>query len=1363
MTSESLTTDGLGGMAIRSCLLLLLTAVTAFVCRRRSASVVHGIWAAGLGGCLAIPLVMLLSPSWSLPLLPPEKSAELTTPASVGIRHTASHPGFAPHMPIDHGEATQRRPSTTHLATEPAIKPFTTPDQVGQTTVQPSATVTSQFQWPPLAALATLIWATGVSTLLMRLLHQTMAVRRRVDQASDLFDDDWNDQRDAVAKQVGVRVNVALKRHPEALSPMVIGLLQPVVLLPGDSDTWPEERRRQVLLHELAHIGRRDVSTQTMAAIACAVYWFNPLAWFGASQMKRLREIACDDMVVIHSKVPANYAQTLLDVAKAYRCQPPTSAVAMARSSHVEGRIQAILSSTRNRALLTRRSVRYLAAAALVVAAFVGTCHFSSRATESTEKETDQAVAADPQEPRESRESEAIEDSESRTMEVRVLDANGGPLAGASVYANILPMQRQRSKEFPNRTYTTDERGRAEIEIPRRLRIMRLWPSREGYVPLFVGFEEGQHEEGRLLPDQYEFRLQKGRQLSGRVVDEEGNPVSNAKVQVSVSVDEPPRGAHPTPVINTWLAYGDKAAVTNQDGHWEINNAPAPPEQGKDYEFRLQVTHLEFAGDTNWGGLQRQQGITTAALRSGDATLILNPGLTFSGQVTGPDGEPVTKGLVVWNDDPYLAVGDNETPIDEEGRYKTKPLAPGMYPITVLAPGFAPWQRSVELRHDLGDLDIQLESGHRLQIQFVDQQGDPIPNAYVGIGQWRGTSAIFNQNHSNVPDSRIPRSANDEGLYEWNWAPDDGVQYRVGASGYESQEIALVAKSTPHVITLNAQRVVVGTVTDTSTGKPIEKFQVMPVIVFRPDFYSTFATGSKVGRDGRYELRLTGSADLTKHYRVRFEAEGYRSVVSEESFGPLDGRATLDIALQPASSRGGRVVDAKGAPVENATVLAASPTEVPTISNGRPDAWDSRPIPTGANGNFRLSATTEPVLVRVYHDRGFAEHALAPDDEEVGVLKLQPWATVSGRLVQDGQPMAGQSIFFHPLVRRGLTEARFQDSYSTQTDTNGHFQFERLPPTSGSLKAYLGPWEDSPLTSSESIPLDLSPGEHREVTLGGDGATITGRVVATGRSNDDLSKQWSLNYLVSRDRGIKYPLEPNSLGFQPSGPFQADWLRQPDFQYRVARRLNFFVKLSGDGQLTVHGVKPGEYDLVIQLYEQPAGCLIETIGEKVVPITVTARQAASGQAEIGDVKVECRIGPRVGSDMRAFQFVDARGRVRNVQDMQGQYVLLHVWATWCAPCLQSMPRLKGAVAEYSDSPLTVVGLNVDEDAAQAKAMSETQDLNWAQNYLGANSDRMRQLAVSSVPAYYLIGPDGTLVGSANEWEVIEKLLGTELR
>jgi len=138
--------------------------------------------------------------------------------------------------------------------------------------------------------------------------------------------------RDAAARQLCLRTTVPLKLQCGAVSPMVAGVLQPVVLLPSDAETWSLERRQQVLLHELAHVQRRDVLAQAIAGLACAMYWFNPLTWWGATQMKRLREIACDDAVVRDTTKPSNYAQTLLDVAKNYRCRRRSSRVAFACS-----------------------------------------------------------------------------------------------------------------------------------------------------------------------------------------------------------------------------------------------------------------------------------------------------------------------------------------------------------------------------------------------------------------------------------------------------------------------------------------------------------------------------------------------------------------------------------------------------------------------------------------------------------------------------------------------------------------------------------------------------------------------------------------------------------------------------------------------------------------------------------------------------------------------------------------------------------------------------------------------------------------------------------------------------------------------
>jgi hypothetical protein len=119
--------------------------------------------------------------------------------------------------------------------------------------------------------------------------------------------------------------------------------------------------------------------------------------------------------------------------------------------------------------------------------------------------------------------------------------------------------------------------------------------------------------------------------------------------------------------------------------------------------------------------------------------------------------------------------------------------------------------------------------------------------------------------------------------------------------------------------------------------------------------------------------------------------------------------------------------------------------------------------------------------------------------------------------------VAEQWVTFTPLPSRVLGEARFQDGYSAQTDADGRFTFARLPPGLGSVRTQLGPWRDSPLTSSESVPLVLAPGEHRELVLGGRGITITGRINATGRGDTELNKNWSLNYLIRRDAELKLP------------------------------------------------------------------------------------------------------------------------------------------------------------------------------------------------------------------------------------------------
>jgi beta-lactamase regulating signal transducer with metallopeptidase domain len=123
---------------------------------------------------------------------------------------------------------------------------------------------------------------------------------------------------DEAQKFVGMKFKVQVKLATNSMSPAVCGLFRPAILIPQSlAENFSDGQLRAVLLHELIHLRRRDVWVNFAQALLQIFYWWHPLVWLANARIRRVREEAVDDAVMLTLRDEAeSYAPTLLEVAK---------------------------------------------------------------------------------------------------------------------------------------------------------------------------------------------------------------------------------------------------------------------------------------------------------------------------------------------------------------------------------------------------------------------------------------------------------------------------------------------------------------------------------------------------------------------------------------------------------------------------------------------------------------------------------------------------------------------------------------------------------------------------------------------------------------------------------------------------------------------------------------------------------------------------------------------------------------------------------------------------------------------------------------------------------------------------------------
>ena len=388
---------------LKATAVLLLALGLTTLMKRASAPSRYLVWVASLLALIAIPLLAIWSPV-RFAVLPSAWNVSGALSAGAVLASTAVEQARAGALSAR--DNTAPTASSAGAQTSVALRSRTVNESLLNTATAATGIESRNVAPASLASVSLVsiivgVWAAVALGLLGWLGYGAWSVRRIVGTATPLDDTAWQGTMIDIADRLSLDATPRLLRADNVTMPFACGLHTPTIVLPGEAESWSAERRAAVLLHELAHIRRRDIVGHTLGRVVCALYWFHPLAWTAARRLRAESERACDDLALGCGTRASDYAEHLLDIVTSVRSHgTPSVAMAMATRSEFEGRMLAILDPSLVRNAPTRLQASTLAGGVMMFAIVTGSA--VPRAPQTTEPNRVAALSADSVQTRES-------------------------------------------------------------------------------------------------------------------------------------------------------------------------------------------------------------------------------------------------------------------------------------------------------------------------------------------------------------------------------------------------------------------------------------------------------------------------------------------------------------------------------------------------------------------------------------------------------------------------------------------------------------------------------------------------------------------------------------------------------------------------------------------------------------------------------------------------------------------------------------------------------------------------------------------------------------------------------------------------
>ena len=784
-------------------------------------------------------------------------------------------------------------------------------------------------------------------------------------------------------------------QSPYLPSPCLTGLIRPTVLLPeGNEDL----SIREVLIHELAHLLRRDCHWNLLRQVATSLFFFQPLLWYLSRQIETSAEEVCDDYVVQHGGDRREYAYRLADIAELSTAPVASAGVGIVSfRSMLATRVTRILDTSRS---LSTRVGNLLLALVLIggligttATGLVGLSAHSPKAIPANDSESDETIG----------DTDQNESTEISKINGTVVDPDGNPVSGARVYANLMIKDDSRT---PFESYNdlqqkiiadcrTGSTGEFELDwsqvsaTDRKDHGIQIVAIADGFGP--TSLRSPKETESTL-------RLTRSKPVQGRILDLEGKPLSG----ISVSVFKIHRGKNekaiqewiedsrkktpPKRLGDYWMMSGNAKHTAPFPADWNQEGIvkgspvlPAPVQTDEDGKFQLkglgvdQVAILRLEGESiATSDLQvvtrdmrplHARPIDMVGIRSDIYygrmfEYVADTGQTAAGTVTDSDtGEPLANVKVRLNqfaDNTAFQSGYLTTQTDANGKFELKGLPQGgghtIETLPDIKQPFLSVKKTLPKNSSSFDpiqCEFKLKKGKWVVGKLTESKsGQPVENVSVEYLPTRDNKHATEYPHYQPEITGYPPS--------YRYKTDENGEFRV---------LAIPGRG------------ILATVVSGAEGFDYEKLSA-----------------------ANLQSDLVDRETQVKTYHP-WVITGYNSLIEVNLEDNLE-EVTHDLTITKGATKTLKFVDRLGNPVKGVRVLGR-----------RPNPSFDLPTDETQVELLGMSEDEQRVVGLVHPEKKIGKVLTVSADDGEQTIKLEPCAIARGRIVQeDGDPVAEASM-----------------------------------------------------------------------------------------------------------------------------------------------------------------------------------------------------------------------------------------------------------------------------------------------------------------------------------------------------------------